>query len=81
MSYQAYQDITNIIIQDEYESDYDFEVRKEITLKIYNNKHYSLNNMMAVTCGRMLCNKMKLGVTYSPDIEKVLDMITSYITF
>jgi hypothetical protein len=77
----SYQDITNIIIQDDYESDYDFQVRKDITLKIHNNKHYPLNNIMTVTCGRMLCNKMKLGVTYSPDVEKVLDMITSYITF
>jgi hypothetical protein len=74
-------DINNIIIQDEYESDNDFQIRKDITLKISNNTHYPLNNMMAVTCGRMLCNKMKLGVIYSPEIEKVLDMITSYITY
>jgi len=72
-------DINNIIIQDEYESDQDFLVRKELTLKIHNNNHYPLNNMMTVTCGRMLCNKMNLGVTYNDDVEKILDKILSFI--
>jgi len=72
-------DINQIIIQDEYESDSDFLIRKELTLKIAHNKHYLLNNMMAVTCGRMIVNKMKLGVTYDADVEEILTMIGNYI--
>lgn len=72
-------DINNIIIQDEFESDTDFEIRKDLTLKIANNKYYPLNNMTTVVMGRMLCNKMKLGVTYDDDIENILEMITKYI--
>ena len=72
-------DINDIIIQDEYESDEDFMIRKDLTLKIYNNEYYPLNNMTAVLCGRMLVNKMKLGVTYDDEVEKVLDIVQNYI--
>lgn len=72
-------DINDIIIQDEYESDEDFVIRKDLTLKIYNNEYYPLNNMTAVLCGRMLVNKMKLGVTYDDEVEKVLDIVQNYI--
>lgn len=72
-------DINNIIVQDEYESDIDFEIRKELTLKIANNKYYPLNNMTTVVVGRMLCNKMKLGVTYEDDVENLLEIISNYI--
>ena len=72
-------DINDIIIQDEYESDEDFVIRKDLTLKIYNNEYYPLNNMTAVLCGRRLVNKMKLGVTYDDEVEKVLDIVQNYI--
>ncbi len=72
-------DINDIIIQDEYESDEDFLIRKDLTLKIYNNQYYPLNNMTAVLCGRMLVNKMKLGVTYDDEVEKLLDIVQNYI--
>lgn len=72
-------DINTLIIQDEHESDIDFNIRKELTLKISNNMYYPLNNMTSIVMARMLCNKMKLGVTYDDEVEIILEKIISYI--
>ncbi len=62
-------DINDIIIQDEYETNEEFLVRKQITLKISDK----MNPMSAVVTARLICNKVKLGVTYDPQVEKMLE--------
>ncbi len=71
-------DINDIITQDEYESDEEFLVRKKITLKIANLEEY--NPMTAQGIGRLIVNKVKLGVTYEPDVEKKLEKLMTYLS-
>lgn len=71
--------INNIIIQDDFESDHDFYIRKEITLKLFNNEMYPINNMTAVVCGRLMTNKMKYNVIYEDEIEKILSLFSQLL--
>ena len=72
-------DINDIITQDEYESDAEFLARKKITLKLATLEEYELNPMSAVVTGRLIINRAKLGVTYEPHVEELLDKLTSYL--
>ena len=72
-------DINDIITQDEYESDAEFLARKNITLKISNLKEDQLNDMTSVTTARLIINRVKLGVTYEPDVEQLLDNLITYL--
>ena len=72
-------DIHDIIIKDEYELDIDFEIRKKLTLLLYNNNYYKLNNTTAVEIARLYMNKIKLGITYNDEVETILTMLEAYI--
>lgn len=72
-------DINDIITQDEYESNEEFLIRKTITLKISALEDYELNPISAVVTGRLIINKVKLGVTYEPHVEALLEKLLSYI--
>ncbi len=72
-------DIHDIIIQDEYETVEEFMVRQTITLRIATIEDYELNPMSAVVIGRMIINKIKLGVTYDPHVEQLIEKLVAYI--
>lgn len=72
-------DINDIITQDEYESDAEFLARKNITLKLAALEEYQLNPMTSVTTARLIINRVKLGVTYEPDVEQLLDNLITYL--
>jgi hypothetical protein len=67
----SYPDIDDIIIQDFNESDAQFLERKQLTHKIVKLNH--LNHVTAVTCARLMMNKLMLGVTYEVEIENILN--------
>jgi hypothetical protein len=69
----SYPDINDIIIQDFNESDEQFLKRKELTHKIV--KLNSLNHVTAVTCARLMINKVMLDVTYDVEIENILNKL------
>lgn len=60
----------NTITQDFNESDVLFNQRKLLTLSLYEKNQ--LNPVTAITCGRLLMNKIVLGVVYDVEIENLL---------
>lgn len=72
-------DINDIITQDEYESDAEFLVRRRITLKLASLEEYEMNPMSAVIVCRLMVNKVKLGVTYEPHVEELLEKLMTYL--
>ena len=67
----SYPDIDDIIIQDFNESDEQFLARKKLTHTIV--KLNKLNHVTAVTCARLMINKVMLGTTYEVEIENILN--------
>lgn len=63
-------DFINTITQDFNESDTLFTHRKLLTVSLYEKNQ--LNPVTAITCGRLLMNKITLGVTYDVEIENLL---------
>ena len=63
-------DINDMIIQDFNESDEIFNERKKLTLTLLDKNN--LSHQTAVTCARLLINKMVLDVTYDVQIENLL---------
>lgn len=72
-------DITDIITQDEYETDIEFLARTKLTIKIATVEEYKMNPMSAVVAGRLICNKVKLGVTYEPHVEELLEKLIALL--
>ncbi len=72
-------DIHDIIIQDEYETVEEFMARQNITLKIATIEEYELNPVSAVVIGRMIMNKIKLGVTYDAHVEQLIEKLLTLI--
>lgn len=72
-------DINDIIIQDEYESNQEFLARKKLTLKLASINDDEMNPMTAVVTARLILNKVKLGVTYEPHVEKLLEKLQPYL--
>lgn len=60
--------MSELIIQDKFETDQDFKERKKTTLNLLS---YDINLMTAIVLGRMIITK-KLGVTYDDDIETII---------
>lgn len=63
-------DFEYTIVKDFNESDILFTQRKNLTVNLYNKNQ--LNPITAITCGRLLMNKLTLGVTYDIEIENLL---------
>lgn len=72
-------DINDLIVQDQYEATDLFLVRKAITLKIATLDDYPMNPMSAIVTGRLLCNKVKLGLTYDEHVEELLTALSNKI--
>jgi hypothetical protein len=66
-------DINDIIIQDFNESDEIYNNRKKLTLTLLDKNN--LNHITAVTCARLLINKMVLDVTYDVEVENLLSTL------
>jgi hypothetical protein len=60
----------NTITQDFNESDALFHQRTLLTVTLYEKNQ--LNPITAITCGRLLMNKIVLGVVYDVEIENLL---------
>jgi hypothetical protein len=58
------------ITQDFNESYTLFTQRKLLTVSLYEKNQ--LNPVTAITCGRLLMNKLVLGVTYDVEVENLL---------
>ena len=72
-------DINDIILQDAYESNEKFLLRKKITLKLATLDQYPLNPMSAVVITRCIINKVELGVTYEPQVEELIEKLLTYL--
>lgn len=69
-------DINNLIVKDDNESLMDFEIRKQLSFHILNNKKYEMSNITAVIISRVIMNKIKYNCNYEKDVE---DFITNIV--
>jgi hypothetical protein len=61
--------INDLLKQESSESDDDFALRAELTIKLIDELNYKLNLNTAVTIGHIIMKKAKLNLTYDPDLE------------
>ena len=62
------------------ESDKDFSVRKDITLKIRDTKSLEIKNSTCVVIGLMIAKKLRFGIKYDEHIEVLIKDILSMLT-
>jgi hypothetical protein len=72
-------DINDLLHVEADETTNDFEVRRQLTLKLASIPGYKLNNVTAVTAAIMMMKKAKLGLMYDVDIESAISYLTSIL--
>ena len=72
-------DIAEFLVEEEGESSQLFEIRSRVTKKLFDDEKLNINGKTSIVIGRMLAKKLKLGVSYDPDVERALNTIASKI--
>lgn len=72
-------DLDDLLVQEFNESPRDFEARRRLTIQLANIQDFKLNNVSALVAGKMILKKINIGISYSDDIENVLNQLLSMI--
>jgi len=63
------QDIYDLFCKESQESIKDFNIRKDITLKIYNIENPKIKNSTCIVIGLMIAKKLRFGIKYEDNVE------------
>lgn len=74
------EDITDLLEKEAQESLKDFNVRKEITIKISNIKKVEIKNSTSVVLGLMIAKKLRFGIKYDENIEVLIKDILAMLS-
>lgn len=74
INYQR-ESIDDLLQKESQESLKDFNIRKEITLKINNIKEPKIKNSTCVVIGLMITKKLRFGIKYEDNIENLIKYI------
>ena len=74
VNYQR-ENIDDLLQKESQESLKDFNIRKEITLKINNIKDPKIKNSTCVVIGLMITKKLRFGIKYEENIENLIKYI------
>lgn len=72
-------DLNDLITKDVFESSVQFEIRRQLTMRILQLKNPKINPNTALTLGHMIINKADLGLSYDSATESAIEQVLGYL--